>query len=78
MDKSTKTSWRESRTFRFVSISWLVVTLRFAVGGMDLAVVGVSAEFPVMGAGEYGAAVGVILAIWLGKEFKDIHARNGN
>lgn len=77
-DKGVASSWRESRTFRFVSISWAVVTARFMVGGIGADFGGFSFQFPVMGAGEYGAAIAAILAVWLGREFKEAWRPNAD
>lgn len=59
---------KQSRTLAFVTISWLIVTIKFAVAGISLGPLGVA---PQMGAGEYGAAVAAILLIWLGREWTE-------
>lgn len=59
---------KESTTAFLVGISWAVVTVKFLIAGMALGGLGV---MPAMGAGEYGTAVGVILAIWLGREWTE-------
>ena len=56
---------RESKTLRFVTISWLIVTARYAFGGLDLGFIQIEHTT----ANDYGIAVGVILAIWLGREW---------
>lgn len=56
----------KSITLSFVTASWAIVTVAFARSWL----------FPVdgmmpMGAGEYGAAVAAIMAIWLGREWTE-------
>lgn len=66
-----------SRTLPFVAISWLVVTVKFLIAGMTLGPLG---EMPQMDAGAYGSAVALILAIWVGREWKQksMEANRGN
>jgi urea transporter len=57
---------RESATLPFVLVSWAAVTAAFVRSWL----------FPVagmvpMGAAEYGSAVALILAIWLGREWTE-------
>ena len=59
----------KSRTLFFVTISWAVLVFKFAIAG--LAYNDVTA--PEMSATEFGMAVGAILAIWLGREWKESH-----
>lgn len=68
---------KPSRTLPFVAGSWLAVTLKFIVAGVTLGPLG---EMPAMDASTYGSAVALILAIWVGREWKqkDLEARNGN
>ncbi|WP_018169109.1 hypothetical protein [Thioalkalivibrio sp. ALMg9] len=61
------TRGKPSRTLPFVAVSWLVVTVRFALGGLELGPLG---TMPAMTAAEYGPAVSLILAIWIGREWK--------
>ena len=56
---------KESKTLRFVTISWLIVTIRYLLGGLDLDFIQVSPTT----ANEYGLAVGLILGIWVGREW---------
>jgi hypothetical protein len=58
----------QSKTLMFVTISWLVVVVKFTLAGVNLGAFGV---MPMMGAGEFGAAVALILAIWLGREWTE-------
>ena len=59
---------KESTTLTFVVISWLVVLIKYLVSGITLGPLGLQ---PIVGTGEFGAAVTLILAIWLGREWKD-------
>lgn len=59
---------KESKTRTLVTISWAVVTVKFAVAGLTLPFVG---RAPDMEAGAYGLAVAGILAIWLGREWTE-------
>ena len=59
---------KQSVTLFFVTVSWAAVTVKFFVGGALLVPLGV---MPTMTAGEYGAAVALILAIWLGREWTE-------
>lgn len=58
----------QSKTLMFVTVSWLVVVVKFTVAGINLGPLGV---MPAMSAGEFGAAVALILAIWLGREWRE-------
>lgn len=59
---------KQSRTLFFVSVSWAAVLIKFTLAGVKLGPLG---TMPLMGAGEFGAAVMAILAIWLGREFTE-------
>lgn len=63
---------RESTTLFFVTVSWFVVTVRYAVGGLSWEML----KVPVVSPSEYGAAVALILAIWLGREWTEKVKRN--
>lgn len=54
---------RESHTLMFVAVSWLAVTMRYVASGF--------VDIPATTATEYGGAVGMILAIWLGREWTE-------
>lgn len=60
---------RESRTLWFVTMTWLIMTLRFVGGGIELTagpfhwIVQPSLVL------DYGAAVAAILAVWVGREW---------
>ncbi len=58
----------KSTTLSFVAASWFAVTTKFAAG-----IAGYGPE-PYMSAGEYGAAVALILGIWLGREYTEKRA----
>ena len=51
---------RESRTLKFVSIAFSLISAAFALSWID------GDGIPL---GEYGAAVGMILAPWVGREW---------
>lgn len=59
---------KESRTLTFVAVAFSAATLKFVVGGVTLGDLG---TLPAMGGGEYAAAVGTVLAIWLGREWTE-------
>jgi len=59
---------KQSTTLLFVSVSWAVVLVKFLVAGVNLGPLGI---MPPMGAGEFGSAVALILAIWLGREWQE-------
>ena len=68
-----------SRTLPFVAVSWAAVVVKFVVAGATLGPLG---QMPTMSAGEFGSAVAMILAIWIGREWKqksiEAGAANGN
>lgn len=68
MPTVTDSRGRESTTLTFVAVSWAVVVLRFAVGGLSFGEYG---TIEATGAGEFGAAVALILGIWLGREWTE-------
>lgn len=59
---------KQSTTLLFVTLSWSAVFAKFVVAGVDLGPLGI---MPPMGAGEFGSAVALILAIWLGREWQE-------
>lgn len=59
---------RESTTLAFVRLSWLILTVKYAIGGMSLGKLG---SAPVVDTTAYGAAVALVLGIWLGREWSD-------
>lgn len=60
---------RESTTLKLVIPLWFALLCKFTVGGLDFGF----GEFPVITAGEFGLASAGILAIWLGREWKETH-----
>jgi hypothetical protein len=58
----------QSKTLMFVSVSWLVVVIKFVIAGVNLGQFGI---MPPMSAGEFGTAIALILAIWLGREWQE-------
>lgn len=59
---------KKSITLLFVTVSWMIASIKFLISGMTLPLIGVQ---QVIGVGEYGTAVGFILAIWLGREWTE-------
>lgn len=59
---------QESTTLAFVRFSWLVVTIKYLIGGLALGALGI---MPAIGTGEFGGAVTAILMIWLGREWTE-------
>jgi hypothetical protein len=57
---------RESRTFTYVSMAFLAVWVKFIAAGLTLPVLG---AVPPMSAIDFGGAVGLIMGIWLGREW---------
>lgn len=70
----------ESVTLLFVAIGWLVLTIKFALGGLSIAFGAAPAPVvtfaaPSIGASEYGLAFAGILGIWLGREYQARRAK---
>jgi len=64
-----------SKTLNFVAVSWAAVTIKFITAEINLPYIG---AMPPMTAGEFGAAVALILGIWLGREYTEkVSARGG-
>lgn len=59
---------RESTTLTFVSISWLAVLIKYLIAGINLPLIGLQ---PAMTASDFATATGLILAIWLGREWTE-------
>lgn len=57
---------RESRTLFFVTLSWLVIWIKFVLAGLTLPMVG---QVPHMTATEFGTSVAFVLGIWIGREW---------
>ena len=62
-------AFRESTTLKLVVPAWFILLGKFAVGGLDFGF----GEFPAIGATEFGFAVAAVLAIWLGREVKEVY-----
>ena len=60
---------RESRTLWFVTVSWLVMTLRFIAGGIEFSVGPVHWAIAPSLVLDYGGAVAAIVAVWVGREW---------
>ena len=57
---------RESHTLLFIALACIPLVARFALGGINLPVIG---TLPVMSATEFGTAFAAIMAVWLGREW---------
>lgn len=57
------TRQKESRTLFFVSVSWVVVVVKFVIGGHW--------GFESLSGVDFGVAVAGILGIWVAREFTD-------
>lgn len=62
-------SGRESKTLFFVTISWLVLVLKFALAGWSLKFQVIDIVFAPMTATEFGLAFAGVIGIWLGHEW---------
>jgi hypothetical protein len=70
----------ESVTLLFVTVSWLVLTVKFALSGLAIKIgtppaTVVEFSAPLVGAGEYGIAFAGIVGIWLGREYQQRRAK---
>lgn len=54
---------KRSKTLFFVSIPWLVLVVKFLVGGLW--------GMPVIEAEDFGLAVAAVLVPWVGREWKE-------
>jgi len=69
MDFLTKDSrGGASSTKPLVVVPWLLLCAKFAIAGMTLPYIGAQ---PGMGPAEFGAGLGALLLIWLGREGMD-------
>ena len=60
---------RESRTLAIVGLSWLLMSMRFALGGLEASLGDFRFEIGVTPMVDYGAAVAAVLAVWVGREW---------
>lgn len=60
---------RESRTLWFVTVSWLVMTVRFIAGGMEFTIGPVHWAIAPSLVLDYGGAVAAVIAVWVGREW---------
>ena len=60
---------RESRTLFFVAVSWLVMTLRFMVGGLSFEYGPIRWDIAPALVTDYGVAVAALIAAWVGREW---------
>lgn len=61
-------SQRESRTLLFVSVAFLVITVKFLLAGVDLSSYGLGKPSDIS-LGEYAGSFAAVLAVWLGREW---------
>lgn len=59
---------QQSRTLFFVTVSWLVLILKYAVAGVTLGPLGTMLPMTAL---EFGGAFALILAPWLGREWTE-------
>jgi len=59
---------KESTTLSFVALSFFAIFAKFVVAGVSLGPLGL---MPPMTALEFGGAVGLVLGIWLGREWQE-------
>lgn len=59
---------KESTTLSFVTLSFFAIFIKFILAGVNLGPLGI---MPPMTALEFGGATGMILGIWLGREFTE-------
>lgn len=62
---------RESRTLWFVAITWLFMSIRFFIGGIDIKFAWLAWTIQPSSMLEYGAAVAAILAVWVGRTWME-------
>ncbi len=67
--RPSDTRGRESRTLFFVSVSWLMMTVRFIAGGLSFAYGPIKWEIAPALVTDYGVAVSAVVAIWVGREW---------
>ena len=59
---------KESTTLSFVTLSFFAIFVKFITAGVNMGPLGI---MPPMTATEFGGAVGMVLLIWLGREWTD-------
>lgn len=59
---------RESRTLFFVTVTWVVVLVKFFLADVDVWLLG---EMPAMSGHELASSTIAILGIWLGREWTE-------
>lgn len=69
---------RESRTLAFVTVTWLIMTLRFIAGGIEFSVGSVHWAVAPSMVLDYGGAVAAILAVWVGRDWVKRVEKNVN
>lgn len=60
---------RESRTLWFVTVTWLMMTIRFVAGGVQMDFGVLSWHVAPSLVLDYGGAVAAVLAVWIGREW---------
>ena len=68
MFKMTDSSDRESRTLVFVTVAFIIITVKFALSGLDLSEFGLG-KASAVSITEYATAFAAVLAVWLGREW---------
>lgn len=59
---------KQTKTLFFVAVTWAILVGKFALAGVTIGDFG---TFPEMSGGEFAAAIGAVLGIWLGREYTE-------
>ena len=60
---------RESRLLWFVAVTWMMMTIRFIAGGVDLTVGSLHWVIDQSLIVDYGGAAAAIFAVWVGRDW---------
>jgi hypothetical protein len=67
--KTFTAGFRESQTFKFCTIAFVPVFLRYLCGGLVTSY----GSVPIMSATEFATAFAAIMAVWLAREWRVTH-----
>lgn len=65
------TRGRRSKTLFFVTVTWIAMLIKFIAAGVTITVGEAVTSIAPMGATEFGTGVAMVLAVWVGREWKD-------